>query len=123
MTVLNAVQWDILRAALQTLQNDTNINIYALNDTFGNVDPIEWGINWAAMGTQTADATREFANALYNAVDIIEELNSLELNYSYENKGPAINTDEYHDYVWAIYKLFDYSLFDMIMDKLNELKG
>ena len=58
------------------------ITIY--NDTKFNSKTVTWGINWAALGTQSIEKTMQFADNLKIACKIVEYLNREQITVDWE---------------------------------------
>lgn len=54
---------------------------------------ITFGVNWAAMGTVTAEETKKFAENLKDAAATVNLLNSMEIVYYYNEDEPEADWD------------------------------
>ena len=92
MKKINVRTGRIISQALGTLREENHLDIYTIKDEID--EPLVYGVNWCAMGTQTAEATREFAKGLQKAAEIAEALNSLELVVDWNTEGSKIQVKE-----------------------------
>lgn len=67
---------DDVRMEFNAQYGDTRIEIFDLRGRRGRDNGFQAGINWGAWGTQPVEDTREFAEALLAAADMVEELNA-----------------------------------------------
>lgn len=76
-TEFNVIQ-TAFRVRFDYFENkDIHFNIYDVNSIFD--EHIEFGINWAAIGTVSPEETAKFANSLLEASKVVERVNSLNL--------------------------------------------
>lgn len=73
-----------LEYALNTLERELEgIHLYTITgDTYDDRkagQPLQWGVNWSAMGTKSVEETKKFAQSLMEATEICELVNSLEI--------------------------------------------
>ncbi len=54
---------------------------------------ITFGVNWAAIGTVSAEETRKFADSLKDAAATVNLLNSMEIVYYYNENEPEPDCD------------------------------
>lgn len=93
VVVISSYKYDILKRALRELTKyDKYIEIIA--DSRGD-KPLEFKVNWFAVGAQTPEVTSVFASALMAASGCAEFLNSLELKIDWgkEENGNGITND------------------------------
>lgn len=118
---LNRLQYDIIRDAMQVISNEMDINIYTMNDRFGNTDPMRYGVNWCAMGTQDAATTLEFAAKLQEAAKIAQMMTELEITYTYEDEGPEIDEETYRKNGRAIIEMIKLQMPEMVVAVLDKM--
>ena len=93
MAVISSYKYDILKRALRELTKyDKYIEIIA--DPRDD-KPLEFKVNWSAIGAQTPEVTSVFASALMAASGCAEFLNSLKLKIDWkkEEAGNGIAND------------------------------
>ena len=123
MKKINIRTENIILNALGTLRAEKHLNIYTIQD---DVDkPLVYGINWCAMGTQSVEATKVFANDLVQATKIAEALNSLELVTDWNSNRAHIKEDmmeEWEEWLpkfYEVIKLADADLIEAGIDTMS----
>lgn len=111
---LNSLQWEALSYAVQLVSKDLDMNIYTMNDRYGCKDPLKYGVNWCACGTQTAEDTLAFANRLQEAAQIAQMLTDMKIDYSYALEGPEMDKETYLKHVKALVEMIKLKMSGMI---------
>ena len=93
MTKTNSVRVNILKGALREISHKEwkdRIEIYELDFTG---TPIEWGVNWSAMGTVPADEAVRFSKGLTKASSIAQMLTDMEIIIDWDAKEVEIKKE------------------------------
>jgi len=85
---VNGTKFNMIKEAIHAISNEIGIDIVQMNgDIFDvrGVNAAEFGINWSCMGTQPIKAAREYADCIYDAIEIARFLNECEFYVDYTN--------------------------------------
>lgn len=124
MKTINVRTGRIISNALSGLREEYHLNVYTLDEEENK--PLVYGVNWCAMGTQTAATAKEFAQGLMHAVEIAEALNSLELVIDWEGDDVKVKEDMREEYkawlpkFYEVIKLGSAELIEAGIDTLNK---
>lgn len=118
---LNELQWDAFSYSVQALSNELGINIYTMNNGFSNKVALQYGINWGAYGTQSAEDTLAFAKKLQEVAQLAQMLTSMEITYPYSEEGPEIDRDTFTKYCKAIIEMMKLGMPEMVVEVLNKM--
>ena len=120
--VLNRLQYEALRYAVQIVGSNLEMNIYTMNDgRLGNTGALKYGVNWGARGTQNPEDTLAFARNLQEAAQIAQMLTDMEIICIYGNEGPEISDETYHKYVKVISEMIELGLPEETKEFLNKM--
>ncbi len=84
MTNMNNREYSALMSAVNEIMESRTVNIYE-NSSFG-AEVLTFGVNWSACGTQNLEETKKFAEKINKACKIVEKLNAMQINVSYEDE-------------------------------------
>lgn len=84
MKKMNKREYSALMSAVNEIMEGRTVNIYE-NSSFG-AEVITFGVNWSACGTQNIEDAKKFAEKINKACKIVEKLNAMQINVSYEHE-------------------------------------
>ena len=70
---------DALRQAIEVKAARLNLNIFEMR-TPNRTDPLRFGVNWGAHGTQSPEEALDYADAIKQAATVASMVNRLELD-------------------------------------------
>ena len=77
---INRDRLDILNMALGEYGNTFNeVSVTCERSRFNREKPLEWKVNWSAIGAVTVEETAKFAAKLARAAEIARALNAMEM--------------------------------------------
>lgn len=128
MKKINRRVYNVLNEALGTIKREKHVDIYTINDgVFLDEDaPLEYGVNWCAMGTQSVERTREYVKDLAHAADIAEALTSLELVVDWTQNDVKLKDDmkeEWKEWLPKFYEIVRLGCAELIeagIDTMNK---
>lgn len=132
MSKIAKTQMNIISYAVQEYMDEhmKGIHLYDKTMVLDVESPILYGVNWAALGTQSTEDTKKFAENLMKATKIAEELNKLELVIDYEMKCDLDNIedkeekrDRFYRKVWYIKRLLESDMFTAFSVALECVKN
>lgn len=87
-----------LDSAINYMNRRLEVNVEAMNDfeAFSEKMPIEWGVNWCAKGTQSAEEAVKYAANLTRAARMARALTALKIVEDWDG-GEVVNTREEFD--------------------------
>ncbi len=96
---LSYTKFNALMSAVMEHLNTTDMTIYDISGYGG--EPVQFGVNWCAMGTCTVKETKEFAENLRYAASLAETLNRLDIEYVFDD-WKFTDRQAYKDYMQNI---------------------
>ena len=112
-------KYDALMKALSWHFWNDGINVYETNHRgWRKPEPMVFGVNWSAKGTQDPETTRKYADRLVRAAEICEGLNGLELEVVYEQDPTLQTEDDYSETVEKMVKALEGGYFVFLVRTL-----
>lgn len=121
---LNRLQWDCLIEAVQRIGVEYDgINIYTTNDRYNKPEEeaIQFGVNWCACGTQTAQNTLDFSKKLMEAATIAQVLNNMGVTYTFDEPELQLDEDTFRQYCKGIMEMLRLNMADMVVTILSKM--
>ena len=118
--VINRLQKAILDNALRVYSDKhSNINILPTNGTFADDEPLVFGVNWGAWGTQDTETTKVFAKHLKQAAELADELTKLRLVVDYITEPNKVELDTMNYLIRKYAMLLDIADTELLLDVLQ----
>lgn len=116
---LNKLQWEVFSDGVHYASQELEMNLYTMNNGCHNTEPLKYGVNWCAKGTQDPEATLDFARKLQEAAQVAQMLTAMEITYTYEVDGPEVDDELFKKAVKAITDTILLQMPEMIEAILN----
>lgn len=121
---INNLQRNGLDMAIQSIARDLDIDIYTIQDTFlTKNEPLEYGVNWGACGTQHVEETIKYANSMIKAAEIARVLNELQIITDYTDDPQDVDLDKFREDSYKLAKvleLMDADLVKLAIEKIGK---